>query len=223
MRSNAHLPVRWHAQSIPDRRTKPRRGRSLDASCLLTNRKCPAQHHCRFRWAFSNHHGWFSAPACAECGESHKEPALRLHGAQRRASLGVDCRPFARGHTPFTIPDLAVGLAVASAAKRIALMGGDGRPLVCFRRVGTDRRAAIRGPRRPSAGRSAPLRARAGVRAGRPRDAARGPGRSARTPAFGGQRGLSRCQPLRIAPRLSAGAGISSGPAKISLDAAAFR
>lgn len=87
--------------------------------------------------------------------------------------------------------DLAVALAVASAAKRVALGGsGASRPLACFGELGLTGELRGGGPRRPSPGRGRQVRADARGGAGALRHAAGGAGARARQ-AAGGSRGLS--------------------------------
>ena len=65
--------------------------------------------------------------------------------------------------------DLAVALAVASAARGLPLGGDSPKPVACFGEVGPHGRAALRRPRRPAPGRGAQVRPRPGDRAGRQR------------------------------------------------------
>ncbi len=87
--------------------------------------------------------------------------------------------------------DLAVALAVASASKRVALTGEDGRPLACFGELGLtgELRTVAHGDRRVDRGTA--LRADSGRRARAVQDAAGGAGRRAGPGAGGAGGGLT--------------------------------
>ena len=88
--------------------------------------------------------------------------------------------------------DLAVALAVASAAKRVALTGDARAAAGVLRRARPHRRAAQRGARGPAAGRGRALRPGARAPARGSQDAARGPLGCAGARQGGGEGRLSR-------------------------------
>ena len=102
--------------------------------------------------------------------------------------------------------DLAVALAVASAARGVALAGGEG-PVACFGELGSDRRAALRRPRRTPARGGGALRPRAAGRCQR---------RAWRTRAFVRSREACARRPSRC-PRRSrrpCGTACHAGPGR---------
>ena len=146
-------PRAWSRCSTPRRASSPRRRGRRAAWCCARWR---ARGRCWSRSRRSSRPSELVPPRRVVAGLDRNRVALVLAVLGRHGGIGLgaaDVFVNVVGGVRVDEPgsDLAVALAVASAAKRVALTGDDGGAAGLLRRARADRRAAHRRPRRPAA------------------------------------------------------------------------